>query len=69
MVEKLAQAWKRDPLAVVGVGSAALAFLLWAWPAQATGRCCRTELFTESRLPSVASFLALSFILLLLRRR
>ena len=58
-----------DWLAVFGVGAAVIAFLLWAWPAQNTERCCRPELFTDSRLPAVAAFLAVSFILLLLRRR
>jgi hypothetical protein len=32
MVVKLKQAWKRDPLAVLGVGSAVVAFLMWALP-------------------------------------
>jgi len=32
MFEKLEKAWKRDPLAVLGVGSAVVAFLLWAVP-------------------------------------
>jgi hypothetical protein len=69
--------WNRDPLAVLGVGSAVVAFLLWAVPAQV---CvwggmqnypmpfCGQEFFTLDRLPFAAAFLALSFILLLLRR-
>jgi hypothetical protein len=70
--------WNRDPLAVLGIGSAVVAFLLWAVPARA---CvwggsqnyplpfCGQEFFTLDRLPFAAAFLALSFILLLLRRR
>ncbi len=37
MFEKLKQAWKRDPLAVLGVGSAVVAFLLWAMPSPSFG--------------------------------
>lgn len=62
-----------DWLALLGVGSGVVAFLLWAWPeCWLSARC---ERFTEhwfssaERLPAVAAFLALSFILLLLRRR
>lgn len=64
----LAQAWARDPLAVAGVGSAVLAFLLWAWPYE-FGLFYGYLFFSTERLPAVAAFLALSFILLLLRRR
>ena len=69
-----------DPLAVLGVGSAVLAFLLWAWrgcknyhsaagSTSADAGCYETGWFSTERLPAVAAFLALSFILLLLRRR
>ena len=62
-----------DWLAVLGVGSAALAFLLWAWPeCWLSPGCDRTTehwFSSAERLPAVAAFLALSFILLLLRRR
>jgi hypothetical protein len=37
MVKKLKQAWKRDPIAVLGVCAAALAFLLWAMPSPSFG--------------------------------
>jgi hypothetical protein len=61
-----------DPLAVFGVGAAVVAFLLWAWPARCgygpVGDGCY-DFFSDLRLPFVAAFLALSFILLLLRRR
>ena len=60
--------WERDPLAVLGVGSAALAFLLWAWPEYYFYGSLQ-GFFSTARLPAVAAFLALSFILLLLRRR
>ena len=60
-----------DLLAVLGVGSAVVAFLLWALP-----REWRTfweyqpwPWFSDERLPAAGAFLALSFILLLLRRR
>ena len=70
----------RDPLAAFGVGSAALAFLLWAWrgcknyysaagSTSADAGCYETGWFSTERLPAAAAFLALSFILLLLRRR
>jgi hypothetical protein len=74
MSEKLKQAWERDRLAVFGVGSAVVAFLLWAWPSD-DGLCvwnipCWVDFsFSDERLPAAAAFLALSFILLLLRRR
>jgi hypothetical protein len=74
MFEKLKQAWKRDRLAVAGVASAFVAFLLWAIPARNSdgGANIIDEegwAFSDERLPAVAAFLALSFILLLLRRR
>jgi hypothetical protein len=77
MFEKLEKAWKRDPLAVLGVGSAVVAFLLWAVPtpvfcvgtAAGSRWQCGQEYFSEDRLPFAAAFIALSFILLLLRRR
>ena len=62
----------RDPLAVLGVGSAAFAFLLWAWLGclpSSSGGCLRVEWFSPERLPAVAVFSALALILLLLRRR
>lgn len=37
MLDKLKQAWKRERLAVLGVGAAALAFLLWATPSPSFG--------------------------------
>jgi hypothetical protein len=37
MVNKLKQAWKRDPIAVLGVGAITLAFLLWATPSPSFG--------------------------------
>jgi len=62
-----------DRLAVLGVGSAVVAFLLWAWPGCWLSSGCErtTEHWFSSaeRLPAVAAFVALSFILLLLRRR
>jgi hypothetical protein len=62
-----------DLLAVLGVGSAVVAFLLWAWPGcslyNALLMCSHEAWFSLARLPAVAAFLALSFILLLLRRR
>ncbi len=61
----------RDRLGVWGVGAAAIALLLWAWPGCVSGNGygCIEEWFSFERLPAVAAFLALSFILLLLRRR
>lgn len=61
-----------DWLGVLGVGSAALAFLLWAVPACLVGALgCLTdpEFFSFHRLPAVVGFYALAIILLLLRRR
>ena len=70
MFSFLAQAWARDRLAVAGVGSAVVAFLLWAWPeSYEPGNFSRSLFFEAERLPAVAVFLALSLILLLLRRR
>ncbi len=68
----------RDPLAALGVGSAAVAFVLWAWPSPWPspwalewwhGFFYFGPWFPTERLPAAAAFLALSFILLLLRRR
>lgn len=62
----------RDPLAVLGVGSAVVAFLMWAVPACLVGALgCLTEpeFFSYDRLPAVVGFYALAVILLLLRRR
>ena len=59
-----------DWFAVLGVGSAVVAFLLWAWPeSYEPGNFSRSLFFEAERLPAVAVFLALSLILLLLRRR
>jgi hypothetical protein len=91
MLKRLKQAWKRDRLGVLGVGSAAVAFVLWAFPVRfldvgtnfiekpfweplpsgLLGDAPRTSVhwFTDDRLPSIAAFLALAFVLLLLRRR
>ena len=53
-----------DWLAVIGVGSAMVAFLMWAIPAN-----YYSGLFSDERQTAVAVFLAFSFIALLLRRR
>ena len=53
-----------DWLAVLGVGSAMVAFLMWAIPAN-----YYSGLFSDERQTAVAVFLAFSFIALLLRRR
>jgi hypothetical protein len=58
--------WERDPLAVLGVGSAVVAFLLWAWPEYYSYGSLQ-GFFSTDRLPAFAAFLVLSFILLLLR--
>jgi hypothetical protein len=67
-----------DLLAAFGVGSAVVAFLLWAWPSPWPspwayewwhGFFYFGPWFPTERLPAAAAFLALSFILLLLRRR
>jgi hypothetical protein len=71
MFEKLKQAWERDRLAVLGVGSAALAFLLWAWPHCGLlpfGYFCEPP-FSPGRTPAVTVFFGLAVISLLLRRR
>lgn len=65
---------KRDPLAVLGVGAAVIAFLLWALPGAdcyqgSDYRSCNTEWFSPERLPAVVALLVVSVILLLLRRR
>jgi len=57
-----------DWFAVLGVGSAVVAFLLWTWPESYAAGNFRLGVSAD-RLPVVAAFLALSFILLLLRRR
>ena len=38
-MKRLKQAWKRDRLGVMGVGSAVVAFVLWAFPIRAYGVC------------------------------
>lgn len=61
-----------DPLAGLGVGSAVVAFLLWAWPVncfRSAGWLNCSDFFSDERLLAVVAFLVLSFILLLLRRR
>ena len=73
----LKQVWGRDRLGVLGVGSALIAFVLWAFPHEASRghavfslpQTWRLEMFSTARLPAIAAFLALAFILLLLRRR
>ena len=101
MLKRLKQAWKRDRLGVLGIASAVVAFLFWAWPvlgsckplmnntaidwgyidgtALIPGSCyalfneefgwATDNYFTLDRLPFAAAFLALAFVLLLLRRR
>ena len=111
MLKRLTQAWRRDRLGVIGVGSAVTAFVLWAWPlvfvlgsafcytypttptmlgftqcqVDGYGQVNRPTLwldgyfndtvlhldgwFQADRLPAAGAFLALAFILLLLRRR
>ena len=70
-MKRLTQAWRRDRLRVLGVGSAVVAFLLWAWPG-CVGRysiiglpdgCITEGWFSSDRLPAIAAFLALAFIL------
>ena len=61
----------RDPLAVIGVGSAALAFMLWALPHCGLlpfGYFCEPP-FSPGRTPAVTVFFGLAVISLLLRRR
>jgi hypothetical protein len=91
MLKRLQQAWKRDRLGVLGVGSAVVAFVLWAFPVRylvfstvgyttviekpfweslpSSAPMTSVHWFTDDRLPAIGAFLALSFILLLLRRR
>jgi hypothetical protein len=85
-LKPLKQAWKRDRLGVLGIGSAIVAFGLWAFPHSDCisevvefynggndrfFRCTEyvVEVFSDERLLAAAAFLALAFILLLLRRR
>jgi hypothetical protein len=65
---RLRDHFHRDRLAVLGVGSAVVAFLLWAWPAS-FGLFYVNYFFPPERLPAVAAFFALAVISLLLRRR
>ncbi len=60
-----------DPLAFLGVGSAVIAFLLWAWPETCYdfGAWYCSDWFLLSRISIFAPLFVLSFILLLLRRR
>ena len=60
-----------DWLALLGVGSTVVAFLLWAMPycGSILGTYFCERPLTLERLPAAASFLALAVILLLLRRR
>ena len=63
-----------DRLAVLGVGSAVVAFLLWAFPVWCGSIAALPEpycqdFFSTERLPFVAAFFALAVISLLLRRR
>jgi len=75
MLKRFKQAWKRDLLGVLGVGAAVVAFLFWSLPydycaVAGSGICTMNqEWFTSERLPAIAAFLALAFVLLLLRRR
>jgi hypothetical protein len=91
MLKRLKQAWKRDRFGVLGVGSAIVAFVLWAFPVRylvistagnttvieqpfwqslpSSAPMTSVRWFTDDRLPAIGAFLALSFILLLLRRR
>jgi hypothetical protein len=68
-VKLLKQAWGRDRLGVLGVGSAVIAFVLWAFPYGSFTYGSYLQMFSMTRLPAIAAFLALAFILLLLRRR
>ena len=70
MVEKK-QAQERDPLAVLGIGSAAGAFLLWAWPACDGANYCaldQQQWFSPFRYGEIAALLLLSLIFVLLRK-
>lgn len=71
---KFKQAWKHDPLAVLGLSAAASAFMLWAIPGAdccqgSDYTSCSSAWFSPERLPAVAGFLAVTLVLLLLRRR
>ena len=65
---------QRDPLAALGVGSAAVAFLLWALPVYCGTKFsfpvfyCE-DFFSTERLTAIVALFALSVVLLLLRRR
>ena len=67
MVKRVKQA-KYDWLGVLGVGSAFVAFVLWAWDYEGVGGT-GPGWFSTERLPAIGAFLALAVILLLLRRR
>ena len=98
MLKRLKQVWKRDQLGVLGVGSAILAFVLWAFPVRGfvNYNLVQTQVlpsfiqshgyfedisglemfedvrlfwFTSERQEAAGAFLALTVILLLLRRR
>ena len=70
MLKRLQQAWKRDRLGVLGVGSAVLSFLVLALPVRGGGLVGnRLFWFTTENKEPMAAFLALAFVLLLLRRR
>lgn len=70
-MDKNKPVWERDPLAVLGVGAAVVAFLVWAWPEFPQPAFSRYHFvwFESERLPAILAFLALSHFLLLLRRR
>jgi hypothetical protein len=70
MLKRLKQAWKRDRLGVLGVGSAVLAFFVWAAPVPGRGvASAYLYWFTTENKEPMAALLALAVILLLLRRR
>ena len=76
----LFQLWQHDQLAVLGVGSALVAFILWAWPIEGEGAWVGFWLFgnigigslplmfSPDRLPFIVAFVVLGAFLLLLRR-
>ena len=72
LIERFDSGWA-DGFSVLGIVSAVFALLLWATPSYCNYyfpldiSCDR--FFEAERLPAVAAFLALAFILLLLRRR
>jgi hypothetical protein len=70
MVEKLKQAWKRDARPFVGVGSVALAFLLWAWPSIdfSCTSLCNPNWFNLGRIPAALGFFAYGVGLLVFLR-